>query len=37
MKKMEKENFKKKPRKIVFLGGSEEKWSFFVKLSFLER
>ena len=26
--KMEKEHFKKKTRKIVFLGGCEEKWSF---------
>ena len=29
--------FQKKPRKIVFLGGYEEKWCFFVKLSFFRK
>ena len=38
MKKMEKGHFKKKNQKNrVFWGGREEKWSFFVKLSFFRK
>ena len=37
MKKMEKENFKKKTRKIVFFGWLWRKMFFFVKLSFFRK